>query len=40
VESVETEEKQVFKNIDELAQILCGPIRKMASKNKKSNQKK
>ena len=39
VESVETEKKQAFKNMDELTRILCNPKRKLASKRKKSNRK-
>ena len=34
VESVETEKKQAFKNMDELARILCTPKRKASQKRK------
>jgi hypothetical protein len=39
VELVEVEKKQAFKNIDELSQILCCPIKKRGRKRKKSSQK-
>jgi hypothetical protein len=39
VELVEVEKKQAFKNIDELSQILCNPIKKKGIKRKKSSQK-
>jgi len=35
VESVETDKKQAFKNMDELAQILCNPEVKSSLKRKK-----
>lgn len=37
VESVETEKKQAFKNMDELARILCSSERKSSPKRKKPN---
>ena len=39
VELVEVEKKQAFKNIDELSQILCSPMKKKGRKKKKSSQK-
>jgi uncharacterized membrane protein len=39
VELVEVEKKQAFKNIDELSQILCSPMKKKRRKRKKSSQK-
>jgi len=39
VELVETEKKQAFKNMDELSQILCNPMKKKGRKKKKSRQK-
>jgi len=38
VESVETEKKQAFKNMDELAQILCNPEVKSFPKRKRPTQ--
>jgi hypothetical protein len=38
VESVETEKKQAFKNMDELTRILCNPKRKSSPKKKKPTQ--
>ena len=40
VESVETEKKQAFKNMDELTRILCSTEKKKTSKRKKASQKK
>ena len=40
VELVEAEKKQAFKNMDELSQILCCPVKKKTPRRKKSNQKK
>jgi len=40
VELVEAQKKQSFKNMDELSQILCIPVKKKTSKRKKSKQKK
>jgi uncharacterized membrane protein len=40
VELVEAEKKQAFKNIDELSQILCCPVKIKTRKKKKANQKK
>lgn len=39
VELVEVEKKQAFKNMDELSQILCSPMKKKRRKRKKSSQK-
>jgi hypothetical protein len=39
VELVEVEKKQAFKNIDELSQILCSPMKKKGRKRKRSSQK-
>ena len=38
VESVETEKKQAFKNMDELTRILCNPKGKSSPKRKKPTQ--
>ena len=38
VESVETEKKQAFKNMNELARILCTPKKKSSQKRKKPAQ--
>jgi hypothetical protein len=38
VESVETEKKQAFKNMDELARILCSPEKKSFLKRKRATQ--
>jgi hypothetical protein len=34
VELVEAEKKQAFKNMDELSQILCSPVKKRPPKEK------
>ena len=39
VELIEVEKKQAFKNIDELSQILCSPMKTKRRKRKKSSQK-
>jgi hypothetical protein len=38
VESVETEKKKAFKNMDELARILCNPEAKSSPKRKRPTQ--
>jgi hypothetical protein len=39
VELIEAEKKQAFKNLDELSQILCSPMKTKGRKRKKSSQK-